>query len=253
MVLIINERMEECCKEGSKTMRIAAIGDLHCKTTSAGQMRALLEGIEQEADLLVLAGDLTNVGLPEEMGVLLKDIEDLALPMIAVVGNHDHENDQLDVLIEMMNERGIHVLDGSTVEINGVGFVGTKGFCGGFGKYAVQPFGEQTLKTFIKTSINEARLLENAISRINCSRRVAVLHFAPIKETLEGEAQELFPFLGSSLLADALDRHRVDVIVHGHAHNGFPEGHTAGNIPVYNVSRFVLNKHLKRSYRIIEV
>ncbi len=234
-------------------MRIAAIGDLHCRTTSAADIRLLLSGIDKKADVLVLAGDLTNMGLPEEMSILLAELERIPLPVIAVVGNHDHESDHLEELVDMMVYRGVKVLDGNTCKVNGVGFVGTKGFCGGFGKLAVQPFGEKALKAFIRASIDEAARLGSALSSLDCSHRVAVLHYAPIKETLRGEAQELFPFLGSSLLADALDHHGADLIFHGHAHNGSPEGHTARGIPVYNVCHFVQRRFKKRDYCIIEV
>lgn len=234
-------------------MRIAAIGDLHCKRTSVGEMKRLLTDVENEADLLILAGDLTNIGLIEEMEVLLEDLSCFNLPKVAVVGNHDHESDHVEDLIRMLKADGIVVLDGGVCQIDGIGFVGTKGFCGGFGNLAVQPFGESTLKTFIRSSIEEALHLENALAKLDCKKRVGVLHYAPIRETLRGESPELFPFLGSSLLASALERYGVDVIVHGHAHNGFPEGRTPKGIPVYNVSRFVQTRYGKRAYALIDL
>jgi len=234
-------------------MRIAAIGDLHSETTSAGEIRLLLEGVESEADVLMLAGDLTNMGHPEEMSVLLNDLYHFRMPTVAVVGNHDHESDSVELLVEMMVESGIHVLNCSSIELDGVGFAGTKGFCGGFGRRAVQAFGERALKTFVQAGIEEALCLESALAELKTARKIAILHYAPIAETIEGEAPEVYPFLGSSLLADALDRQGADLVVHGHAHNGSPQGRTQGGIPVYNVSRFVQKRSFGCAYRVFDV
>jgi len=234
-------------------MRIAAIGDLHCKADSVGMIRRLLDGVDREADILILAGDITNVGLEKEMEVLLDELKWFTMPIIAVMGNHDHESNRIELLVRMMSDSGIRVLDGTVCEINGFGIVGTKGFCGGFGQLHVQPFGEQALKSFILTSINEAKRMDNALANLNCRYRMAVLHYAPIKETLKGEEVELYPFLGSSLFADVLDRHCVDVIVHAHAHHGSPYGFTPGRIPVHNVSRFVQNRFNQRTYGLLTV
>jgi hypothetical protein len=234
-------------------VRLAALADLHCRVGSGPEVRRLLEGVGGEADALVLPGDLTDTGLPAEMLELLDPLAELALPVVAVLGNHDHESDQAERLAHMLAEAGIRVLEGSVCEIDGVGFVGTKGFCGGFDGRMVQPFGERTLKTFIQASIDEAVQLENALARLeDCPRRVAVLHYAPVPQTLAGESPELYPFLGSSRLASALDRRRVDLIVHGHAHHGSPEGRTPGGIPVHNVSRFVPSGGA-RVYRLFDL
>lgn len=234
-------------------MRIAAVGDLHCRVNTADLMRQVFAGVEQEADLLVLAGDLTDTGLPAEMEILLEELSRHPLPMVAVLGNHDHESDKAGSLVEMLTAQGITVLDGNAFEIDGVGFVGTKGFCGGFENLFVQPFGERALKNFIQVSIDEALALENAAAKLDCAKRVAVLHYAPVTDTLQGEPLELFPFLGSSRLANALDRRGVDVIFHGHAHHGAPEGRTPGDIPVHNVSRFVQQRFGERAYCLYEV
>ncbi|MCL6582673.1 MAG: metallophosphoesterase [bacterium] len=234
-------------------MRIAAIGDLHCKSDSAGMIRQLLKGVDREADILLLAGDITNLGLVEEMEVLLDELSFFSLPKVAVIGNHDHESNQIELLIKMMTESGILVLDGTSCLIDKVGIVGTKGFCGGFGKLHVQPFGEQALKNFIKTSINEASRIDKALAELNCPFRVAAMHYAPIKETLLGEEIELYPFLGSSLFADVFDRHKVDVVVHAHAHHGSPYALTPGGIPVHNVSRFVQSRFGHRDWCLLTV
>lgn len=223
-------------------MRIAAVGDLHCQVKSRGKIQELLKGVNDEAEVLLLAGDLTNVGLMEEMNVLLDELNHFSMPIIAVPGNHDHESDRIEVLLNMMRGRNINVLDGTTCEVGDVGFVGTKGFCGGFGKLRIQPFGESPIKAFIQAGIDEVVRLENAAMGLSTLHKVGVLHYSPIADTLEGEEKELYPFLGSSLFGDALERQGVSVIVHGHAHKGSPFGSTPNNIPVYNVSKFVLRR-----------
>lgn len=220
-------------------MKIAAIGDLHCKTDSNGPVGRLLAEAAREADVLVLAGDLTDRGRIEEMEVLLQGLQPLTLPVVAVLGNHDHEQDHAEILLKMMKSSGVHVLESSTCVIQGVGFIGTKGFCGGFGAQRIQPFGEKAIKDFVNTSVSEVLRMEQALQDLGTRRKVGVIHYAPIRDTLQGESAELYPFMGSSLLADAFDRCGADVVFHGHAHNGAPEGRTRGGIPVYNVSRFV--------------
>lgn len=234
-------------------MRIAAIGDLHVTTESSGLVQELLAGVQQAADVLVLAGDLTNIGLPQEMEVLLHDLKAFTMPIIAVTGNHDHENDRTELLIQMMKEAGVCVLECETCEVDGVGFVGTKGFCGGFGRWQVDTFGEQALKAFVKQSIDEARWLDNALAGLTQKKRVAIMHYSPTRETLKGECEEVYAFLGTSRLAEVLDRYRVDVVFHGHAHHGAPKGRTQGDVVVYNVSRFVQAEFYQRYYQVIEV
>ncbi len=223
-------------------MKIAAVGDLHCQTDSRGKIRDLLQGVNDQAEVLLLAGDLTNVGLMEEMAVLLDELDHFSMPVVAVPGNHDHENDHIEVLMNMMRSRGIYVLDGTTCEIGEVGFVGTKGFCGGFGKLRIQPFGERPIKAFIQAGIDEVVRVEKAAMGLSTLHKVGVLHYSPVSDTLSGEEEELYPFLGSSLFGDALDRQGVEVIVHGHAHKGSPYGSTPNKARVYNVSRFVLSR-----------
>ncbi len=234
-------------------MRIAAIGDLHVTTRSEGLVRELLQGVEELADVLILAGDLTNIGLPEEMGVLLRDLRVFSLPIIAVIGNHDHENDQHETLLEMMQNAGICVLECATCKLDDVGFVGTKGFCGGFGRWCVSTFGEKALKSFVQTSIDEAHGLDEALARLDTKRKVAIMHYSPTRDTLKGEAEEVFPFLGTSRLAEVLDKYGVDAVFHGHAHGGSPKGRTQGGIIVYNVSRFVQSRFGDRQYRVVEI
>ena len=234
-------------------MKIAAIGDLHTRATAKEQVKELLKNLPGEADVLVLAGDLTDNGLPAEAEVLAEELKKIKLPIIAVLGNHDHEGGKPEEICQIMGQAGVCMLDGTVHEIDSVGFVGTKGFCGGFGSLTIQPFGEQALKSFINYSVEEAIHLENAMARMDCQRKVAITHYAPIKETLEGEPLELYPFLGSSRLGNALDRQKVDLILHGPAHHGSPFGHTDGGIPVYNVCRFVQERHNSHIFCMFEL
>jgi Icc-related predicted phosphoesterase len=220
-------------------MKVAAIGDLHCEETSKGKIRGLLDGAEEASDVLVLAGDLTNRGLIQEMEVLLSELKSLRIPVVAVMGNHDHENGQAELLGKMMEGSGICVLESTACLIEGTEFIGTKGFCGGFDEYRIQPFGEQAIKEFVQAGVREVLSLDDALGKMQGRHRVGVLHYSPIKKTLHGESPELFPFLGSSLIEDAFDRNRADVIFHGHAHHGTPSGETKKGIPVFNVSRFI--------------
>ena len=234
-------------------MRVAALADLHCTAESRGEIRAMVAGVEGAADVLVMAGDLTNVGLVAEMQVLLDELDRLSLPKVAVTGNHDHEGGQIDTLVAMMRAAGWHVLDGDAWELDGVAFVGTKGFCGGFGEHRLMPFGEDLIKTFIQAGIDEAARLEGALSRLAGRHTVAVLHYSPIAGTLQGEDPQIYPFLGYSRFADALDRYGADLVVHGHAHAGAPAGCTPGGIPVHNVSRYVLRRAGGADYALFDI
>lgn len=234
-------------------MKIAAIGDLHCTDRSQGDIRRMLEGIEGQAEVLLLAGDLTNCGLIEEAQVLTEELSHIHLPKVAVLGNHDHHNDQVELLTSALEHAGVCVLNSTSCVINGVGFVGAKGFGGGFGERRIQPFGERSVKNFVHASVEATTRLEAAMKALPVSRRVALLHYAPVRDTIVGESPEIFSFLGCSLLADAMDRQQAKVILHGHAHNGTARGRTAGGIPVYNVSRYVLSRDGGSPYLVFEV
>jgi hypothetical protein len=233
-------------------MRVAAIGDLHCRLDGRGQVTRLLKGVDAEADVLVVAGDLTNLGLIEEMELLVEELGRFALPKVAVVGNHDHENGQIELLVPMLRDAGVHVLDAEVWETGGVAFVGTMGCCGGFGEHRLQPFGEAVLKRFVQASVDEVVRLERALARAGADRKVAVLHYAPVAGTLRGEHPEIYPWLGFSPLGDAIDRQGADLVVHGHAHNGAAEGRTPGGIPVRNVCHQVLRRS-GRPYALFDV
>ena len=217
-------------------MRIAATADLHFTPQRYAALQDQLNQVRNEADVLVLAGDLTNFGKPEEMQLLLNALVRIRIPTIAVLGNHDYESGQAANLMKMMTDEGIKVLDGSAYERDGVGFAGTKGFVGGFGRGVLTAFGEPEIKEFVKASLEETLKLERAMSQLRTKKRVIVLHYAPVAATVQGEAPEIFPFLGTSRLAEVVDRHGADLVVHGHAHNGALEGRTTTGIPVHNVA-----------------
>jgi Icc-related predicted phosphoesterase len=217
-------------------MRIAAVADLHFTPAAYEPIRSRLERVRDEADLMILAGDLTNYGKTSEMEPLLNVLVRLRVPIVAVLGNHDYESGQQEELMKMMIDEGIKLLDGTGYERDGVGFAGTKGFIGGFGRGALTAFGEPEIKRIVQATIDETLKLERAISQLRTEKRVVVLHYAPVAATVQGEPAEIYPYLGTSRLAEVVDRHGANFIVHGHAHHGGREGKTTGGIPVYNVA-----------------
>ena len=235
-------------------MRIAATADLHHSAQSLGILKEQFDHVRDEADVLVVAGDLTNFGRPEEMEPLLNVLVRLRIPTIAVLGNHDYESGRETELMRMMTSEGIKVLDGTGYERDGVGFAGTKGFIGGFGRGVLTAFGEPEVKAFVKASIDEALKLERAMSQLRTAKRVVVLHYAPIIETVAGEPPEIHPYLGSSRLAEVVDRHGADLVVHGHAHHGSLNGKTTAGIPVHNVAITLLqSQQPATAYRVFDV
>lgn len=233
-------------------LRVAALGDLHVSEDQAGAYRDLFAEVSKEADVLVLTGDLTDLGKPREAELLVEDLRACAIPVVAVLGNHDYECGCADKVAAIVKHAGVHLLDGTSVEIDGVGFVGVKGFAGGFGRRMLGAFGESAIKTFVTETMNEAMRLENAMRGVKSQRALVVLHYAPIPETIEGEPLEIFPFLGSSRLAETIDRFKVSAVVHGHAHHGRYEGRTPGGAPVYNVAHQI-EKPTGRPYALLEL
>jgi uncharacterized protein len=233
-------------------MKVAALGDLHVREDGSASFRDLFGEISREADVMVLAGDLTDLGKPKEAELLAQDLKACSIPVIGVLGNHDYECGHEDDIKAIIKGAGVHLLDGSSHEIEGVGFVGVKGFAGGFGRRMLGAFGEAAIKTFVAETMNEAMRLENAMRAVRATRSVVVLHYAPVAETVEGEPLEIFPFLGSSRLAETIDRFKVSAVVHGHAHRGRYEGRTPAGAPVYNVA-FHIEKPSGRPYALIEV
>lgn len=226
--------------EGPRELRIAAIGDFHYDASRDQRLRELFAEVAKQADVLVLCGDMTTHGEPGQTRAFVEQLRGVDLPMVAVLGNHDFEHGHPQAVMAVLRDRGIHVLDGDSVVIEGVGFAGVKGFGGGFGRGALGPFGEPEYKSFVQAAIDEALKLENALRELRTEIKVAVLHYSPIPETLTGEPEAIFPFLGSSRLLPPIDTHGASVVFHGHAHVGAPEGRTPGGVPVYNVALPVL-------------
>jgi Icc-related predicted phosphoesterase len=233
-------------------MRVAAIGDLHAGDAQKHPFRDLFSEIAQNADVLALAGDLTNLGTVKEAETLAEDLSACPIPKVGVLGNHDYECNCVETISTILREAGLCLLEGQATEINGVSFVGAKGFAGGFGRYLLSSFGEAATKAFVAEGVQEALRLENAMRSAKSHRVLVVLHYAPIVETVQGEPHEIFPFLGSSRLAETIDRFPVNAIVHGHAHHGTFEGRTPAGIPVFNVAKQI-PKPGGRPYHILEI
>lgn len=218
-------------------LRIAAIGDIHVSKSSQGAFHPLFAQISATADVLVLCGDFTDYGLTDEAKVLARELTaSVNIPVIAVLGNHDFESGHQEEISKILQDAGVAVLDGEATEVHGVGFAGVKGFGGGFGRGALGPWGERAIKAFVQEAVEESLKLESALARLRTTRRVALLHYSPIRGTVEGEPPEIFPYLGSSRLEEPLNRYRVSAVFHGHAHRGSAEGRTASGAPVYNVA-----------------
>src|SRR5918993_2606264 len=236
-------------------VRIAAVGDLHYgRAAPAGSLHPLFAQINDSADVLVLCGDLTDYGVPEEARAFARELAAVKVPMVGVLGNHDYESGQEDEVRRIVTDAGLVVLDGDTTEVHGIGFAGVKGFAGGFGRRALGPWGEEIIKKFVHECLDEALKLESALARLRTERLIAILHYAPIQATVEGEPREIFAFLGCSRLEEPLTRFPVSAVVHGHAHHGQPEGRTAGNVPVFNVSASLMREIFPdRPFRIIDI
>ena len=235
-------------------MRVAAIGDLHVQENDEAPYRELFSEISSHADVLLLCGDLTNFGRTREAEILAEDIKSCTIPVLGVLGNHDYECGQPENVCAILQEAGMVVLDEQAHEIDGVGFAGVKGFLGGFGRGELAPFGEPIVKAFVDEAMKEARKLENALRTLRTERSVAVLHYAPVTDTLEGEPTEIYQYLGAQRLAEPIDRfEHVKAVVHGHAHHGTYEGRTPLGKPVYNVAQFVVRPLFGRPYALIEV
>ena len=219
-------------------VRLAAVGDLHYGKGSRGQLQTLFSAVTHaEADILLLLGDLTDYGLAEEAAELARELTGgLKIPIIAVLGNHDFESGAVIEVNKILTDAGVHMLDGETIEIQGIGFAGVKGFAGGFGRGVLGPWGEEVVKRFVHEAVNEALKLESALARLRTPTKIALLHYSPIAGTVEGEPREIWPYLGCGRLEEPLSRYQVTAVFHGHAHHGAPEGKTAGGTPVYNVS-----------------
>jgi Icc-related predicted phosphoesterase len=219
-----------------EAIRVAALADLHFTPALVGTFQPLLAAVAAEADVLLVCGDLTDHGLPEEARLLARELSAVKVPMVGVLGNHDYESGQQDELRNILAGAGLTLLDGDACEIRGVGFAGAKGFAGGFDQRSLAPWGEESIKRFVHETIEEALKLESALAKLRTPQRIALLHYSPIRATVEGEPLEIYAFLGSSRLEEPINRYPVAAVFHGHAHRGALEGRTRGNVPVYNVA-----------------
>jgi len=219
-------------------LKIAAVGDLHITESSKGICEKLLTDISEKADVLVICGDLTAHGIIPEVKVLTQELNLCKIPIIAVLGNHDFENKKQKELKNILtNTNDIIVLDSDEPKIvDGVAFVGTKGFGGGFGDHTLEPWGEDTVKNFVYEAVDEALKLESALAKLQHEKKVVLLHYSPIRETVIGEDAEIFPYLGSSRLVTPINNFNADIVFHGHVHHGTHEGKTSRKIPVFNVA-----------------
>ncbi|HET6797913.1 MAG TPA: metallophosphoesterase [Gemmatimonadales bacterium] len=243
-------------KTTGSTVRIAAVGDIHLGGKGLDPPLQILFGqVSQHADVLALCGDLTDRGDPEEAKLMAKALATVTVPIVAVLGNHDYECGKEAEVGRILGDAGVRVLDGDAHEVLGIGFAGIKGFAGGFGRRALGPWGEPTIKQFVREALDEALKLETALGRLRSERKVALLHYSPVVETVVGEPYEIYPYLGSSRLEEPLSRYPVDVVFHGHAHHGAPEGRTKNNVPVYNVSMMLLQHTYpdRPPFRIVEL
>jgi len=225
-----------------RRVRIAAVGDLHYDFAAKGLLRDLFTTVNHSADVLVVCGDLTTHGRIDQMKGLAEELVTVEIPIVAVFGNHDHEGGETEEAIAILQKRGVQILDGDRTVVQGVGFAGVKGFAGGFGRGTLAPFGEELIKEFVQHSIDEALKLENALRTLTTEIKVVLMHYSPIADTLVGEPEAIFPFLGSSRLLTPLETHGASVIFHGHAHAGTHEGRTPSGIPVYNVALPLLQR-----------
>lgn len=244
--------------EETKKTRIAAVGDVHVRETDKGKWTEFFKEASRQADVLLLCGDLTNTGDEVEAQVLADELKSCSIPVIGVLGNHDHEKGRHKLIRHTLQNEHVHILDGEAYVIGDVGFAGVKGFGGGFDNHMLSMFGEGAMKAFVQEAVEEALHLERALSRLDSEydnlKKIAVLHYSPIKDTVLGEPEAIFPFLGSSRLAEPLNRRGVIAAFHGHAHIGSLEGQTTGGVKVFNVSKPVLTKAgYKTPFFIFEV
>jgi Icc-related predicted phosphoesterase len=234
-------------------IRIAAVGDVHVDKDVLGRYRPALEQLPGVADALLIAGDLTRHGTVEEAKCMATEFGDLGVPVVVVLGNHDHQSDQQDALSDVLRNAGIIVLEGDTtvLELHGhrLGIAGVKGFGGGFAGACASKFGEREMKDFVGTTEAIAERLGTALRGLECDALVALTHYSPVPETLVGEPLEIYPFLGSYLLGQAIDSAPTALALHGHAHHGSERGRTPGGVPVRNVAHPVI----KQAYNVYQL
>ncbi|RDV13595.1 metallophosphoesterase [Pontibacter diazotrophicus] len=238
--------------------RIAAVGDIHVRETDSGKWKDFFTQVSEKADVLLLCGDLTDTGRVSEAEVLVEELRACSIPVVGVLGNHDYERENHKSIRKTLVKANVHMLDGDSVVLGEVGFAGVKGFGGGFDKGMLGMFGEQMIKDFVQEAVDESLKLDGALARLDSDytdiKKIAVLHYSPIRATVEGEPEQIFPFLGSSRLAEPLNRRGVVAAFHGHAHIGTLEGETTKGVKIFNVSKPILIKEgYEPPFYILEV
>ncbi|GEO08560.1 metallophosphoesterase family protein [Segetibacter aerophilus] len=232
--------------EETKRTRIAAVADIHVKETDKGKWVNWFKEISKQADVVLICGDLTDTGDEVEAQVLSEELKSCTVPVVGVLGNHDYEKGRHKLIRQIVQNEKVHILNGESVVVAGVGFAGVKGFGGGFDNHMLSMFGEGAMKAFVQEAVDEALHLDRALARLDGDyptiKKIAVLHYSPIKATVVGEPEAIFPFLGSSRLAEPLARRGVIAAFHGHAHVGTLEGEAAGGVKVFNVAKPILQK-----------
>jgi Icc-related predicted phosphoesterase len=236
----------------AQTVRVAALGDLHMKEDAGGYYKELFLELNETADILCLAGDLTDFGKTKEAENLAEDLRHLKIPAVGVLGNHDYECGQPEEVIRILRQGGLCMLGENAHVHKGVGFAGVKGFGGGFGRRMLGAFGEPSTKAFVQATIDECHKLEIALRSLHTEKKIVVLHYSPIEETVVGEPEQIYAYLGCSRLAETIDRFDITAVVHGHAHRGTYKGKTPKGVPVFNVAAGI-EKENGRAYAIIEV
>ena len=241
-------------EERAYNLRIAAVGDIHYAKSSKGKLRDMLVNASANADVLIVTGDLTDYGLPEEAAILAEDLRThVRIPILAVLGNHDYESGKPAEVQAALESIGVTFLDGSGIEIAGVGFAGVCGFGGGFDRQMLSAWGEPLIKAFVQEAVDHSLRLGKALTNLATEKKVVILHYSPIRATVNGENPEIYPFLGSSHLEATIDHFGASVVFHGHAHNGEIKGKTSGNIPVFNVALPVLLRAGKEPFFLYKV
>jgi len=232
--------------EEQKKLRIAAVGDIHVRETDKGKWADYFKEVSKQADILVICGDLTDTGDEGEAQVLSEELRACSIPVVGVLGNHDFEKGRHKLIRQVVQRDNVHILDGEAIVIQGIGFAGVKGFGGGFDNHQLSMFGEGAMKAFVQEAVDEALRLDRALARLDAehavSKKIVILHYSPIRETVVGEPEPIYPFLGCSRLAEPLNRREIVAAFHGHAHVGTLEGKTSSGVKVFNVSKPILVK-----------
>jgi Icc-related predicted phosphoesterase len=232
--------------EEPKKTRIAAVADIHVKTSDKGVWSEYFREISKRADIFLIGGDLTYTGDEVEAQVLSEELKSCNIPVLCVLGNHDHEKGRQKLIRHTLQNENVHILEGEFFIKDNIGVAGVKGFCGGFDNHMLSLFGEEAMKAFVKEAVNEALSLDRALKRLDEEnedmKKVVLMHYSPIKATIVGEPEQVYPFLGCSRLEEPLSRYDIQAVFHGHAHKGFHEGTTHNGIKVYNVAWPLMQK-----------